>query len=112
MEGKAKRFVKNLINRLTPFDRRKTLLLLAGLFVASIHLAHSSETRALIDRPAADSGPTEISVGIWFVDINSIDSAQQSFGADIAVVLRWKDSRLAHTGSGIAHYALDQIWHP
>src|SRR4029077_3094106 len=112
MEGKAKRFVKNLINRLTPFDRRKTLLLLAGLFVASIQLAHSSETRTLIDRPAADSGPTEISVGIWFVDINSIDSAQQSFGADIAVVLRWKDSRLAHTGSGIAHYALDQIWHP
>ena len=96
----------------SPFDLQRRLLLLTGLFVASIQLAYSSETLTLIDRPAADSGPTEISVGIWFVDINSIDSAQQSFGADIAVVLRWKDSRLAHTGSGIVHYALDQIWHP
>jgi hypothetical protein len=46
------------------------------------------------------------------VDITSIDSAQQNFTADIAVVLRWKDARLAHTGTGIAHYALDQIWTP
>ena len=27
-------------------------------------------------------------------------------------MLRWKDARLAHTGTGIAHYALDQIWTP
>jgi hypothetical protein len=91
---------------------KKIRCLLVVLLAMSIKLAYSSETLTLIDRPAADSGPTEISVGIWFVDINSIDSAQQSFGADIAVVLRWKDSRLAHTGSGVAHYALDQIWHP
>jgi hypothetical protein len=46
------------------------------------------------------------------VDMTNIDSAQQSFTADIAVVLRWKDARLAHTGTGVAHYALDQIWTP
>jgi len=46
------------------------------------------------------------------VDINSIDSAQQNFTADIAIVLRWKDTRLAHTGTGAVHYALDQIWTP
>jgi len=46
------------------------------------------------------------------VDIISIDSAQQSFSADIAVVLRWRDSRLAHSGSGVVHYSLDQIWQP
>jgi len=66
----------------------------------------------LIDRPNADSGPTEISVGMWVVDISSIDSAQQTFTAEIAVVLRWKDPRLAHTGKGIARYPLEQIWHP
>jgi Neurotransmitter-gated ion-channel ligand binding domain len=27
-------------------------------------------------------------------------------------VLRWKDPRLAHTGSGIARYPLEQVWHP
>ena len=66
----------------------------------------------LIDRPNADSGPTEISVGMWVVDISSIDSAQQTFTAEIAVVLRWKDPRLTHTGNGVVRYPLEQIWHP
>jgi neurotransmitter-gated ion-channel len=46
------------------------------------------------------------------VDISNIDSAQQNFTADVAVVLRWRDPRLAHTGTGLVHYALDQIWSP
>jgi hypothetical protein len=95
-----------------PFGLPKRFLLLAGLFTVSIPLAFSSETPALIERPDANSRPTEISVLIWVVDIHGIDSAQQSFTADIVVVLRWKDSRLAHTGTGVAHYALDQIWNP
>lgn len=87
-------------------------LLLAGLLAASIHLAHSSDPPTLIERPNANAGPTQVSVGIWIVDINSIDSAQQSFGADVFIALRWRDPRLAHTGAGVAHYALDQIWNP
>src|SRR6266705_1352230 len=82
------------------------------LFATSIRLALGSEAPALIDRPNADSGPTQISVGIWLADISNIDSAQQSFTAEIAVVLRWKDPRLAHTGKGIVRYPLEQIWHP
>ena len=82
------------------------------LFAASIQLALGSEAPPLIDRPNADSGPTEISVGIWVVDINSIDSAQQTFTAEIAVVLRWKDPRLAHTANGVGRYPREQIWHP
>ncbi len=82
------------------------------LFATSIQLALGSEAPALIDRPNADSGPTQISVGIWVADISNIDSAQQNFTAELAVVLRWKDSRLAHTGKGIVRYPLEQIWHP
>jgi len=87
-------------------------LFFAGFLAASIPLAHSAEGPTLIERPNANAGPTQISVGIWVVDINNIDSAQQSFTADVAVILQWKDPRLSHTGSGIAHYPLDQIWHP
>ena len=100
------------MNSRAPFALPKRSLLLAGLFAVSIHMAFSSETPALIDRPDAGSGPTQISTLIWVVDINGIDSARQSFTADIVVVLRWKDPRLAHTGSGVARYALDQIWNP
>ena len=86
--------------------------LLVAIFALSILLVHGAETPALIERPAADAGPTQVSVGIWVVDISNIDSAQQTFTADIAIVLPWKDARLAHTGTGVAHYALDQIWSP
>jgi len=82
------------------------------LFALSTRLALGSEAPALIDRPNADSGPTQISVGIWVADISNIDSVQQDFTAELAVVLRWKDSRLAHTGKGIVRYPLEQIWHP
>src|SRR2546430_6892054 len=91
----------------------KRFVFLPVVFVAmSIQLVRSAEAPALIERPASENGPTQVSVGIWIVDINNIDSAQQNFTADIAIVLRWKDARLAHTGTGAVHYALDQIWTP
>jgi len=86
--------------------------LVVSILLRSIQLASSAEMPPLIDRPNADSGPTEISVGIWVVDISSIDSAQQTFTAEIAVVLRWKDPRLVHIGNGVVRYPLEQIWHP
>jgi len=46
------------------------------------------------------------------VDITNIDSAQQNFTAEVAIVLRWKDPRLTHTGDGIVRYPLEQVWHP
>ncbi len=91
---------------------RTKFLLVAGLLVGSARLAASAEAPTLIERPNANSGPTQISVAIWFVDVSSIDSAQQNFTADVVVVLRWKDPRLARTGGGVALYPLDQIWNP
>ena len=87
-------------------SKRFCSALVVSILVRSIQLASSAEMPPLIDRPNADSGPTEISVGMWVVDISSIDSAQQTFTAEIAVVLRWKDPRLAHTGKGIVRYPL------
>jgi hypothetical protein len=86
-------------------------ILVAVLVAMSIQLARSTEAAAVIDRPNADSGPTQISVGIWVLDINKIDSAEQTFTAEVGLVLRWKDPRLTHTGSGVVRYPLEQIWH-
>jgi len=87
--------------------------ILVVVFVAmSIQLVRGAETPALIERPASGNSPTQVSVGIWIVDISKIDSAEQSFTAEVAVVLRWKDPRLAHTGNGVVRYPLEQIWHP
>jgi Neurotransmitter-gated ion-channel ligand binding domain/Neurotransmitter-gated ion-channel transmembrane region len=91
--------------------KRIGLSLVSLLAVLILH-SHGAEMPTAIDRPSADAGPTDISVGIWIVDISNIDSAQQSFTAEIALVLRWKDPRLAHTGSGVVRYPLEQVWHP
>lgn len=91
---------------------RRILFRFFVLFAISSEVARSAETRALIDRPAVGAGPTQVSVGIWIVDITNIDSAQENFTADLAIVFHWKDARLAHTGTGVAYYALDQIWSP
>jgi hypothetical protein len=92
--------------------RGTKFLFLAGFLAASIQPAHGSEAPTLTERPNADAGPTQVSVGIWIVDINNIDSAQQSFGADVFIALSWKDPRLAHTGTGVAHSSLDHLESP
>ena len=89
----------------------KQILVVVSLAM-SIQLVRSAEAPAVIERPRSGNGATQVSVGIWIVDINDIDSAKQNFTADIAIVLRWKDARLAHTGTGTVHSALHEIWTP
>ena len=91
---------------------KKNYLSLVSLLAISILDAGGAEMPAVIERPRADDGPTRVSIGIWMVDITSIDSAQQSFTAEMALVLRWNDPRLAHTGNGVVRYPLEQVWHP
>ncbi len=86
--------------------------LLVLLFAMSIQFARGAEIPGVIERPEPSDRPTKISTGIWIVDITNIDSAQQNFTAEVAIVLRWKDPRLAHTGKGVVRYSLEQIWHP
>src|SRR3954468_15483357 len=93
-------------------SKRFCSALFVSILLRSIQPAGSAEEPPQIDRPNADSGSTEISIGMWVADISSIDSAQQTFTAEIAVVLRWKDPRLVHTGNGIVRHPREQIWHP
>src|SRR6266403_3241204 len=91
---------------------KTVLFLFLVLFAMATQLVRSAEAPALIERPQGEAGPTRVSAGIWMVDITNIDSAQQNFTAQVAVVLRWRDPRLTHTGNGIVRYPLEQVWHP
>jgi len=91
---------------------KKVRFLLLVLLAISIQFAHGAEAPDVIERPGADDGPTQVSTGIWMVDVTDIDSAQQNFTAEVAIVLRWKDTRFAHTGTGIVRYPLEKVWHP
>lgn len=63
-------------------------------------------------RPGAESGATRISVDAWFADISKIDSAAQTFSANVVLVLRWHDPGLAHRDAETRTYAAGDVWHP
>ena len=63
-------------------------------------------------RPSPETGPTQVEVAIGLLDIDNINSATQTFYANVFVGLTWKDTRLAHAGSGSIKYSLHTIWTP
>lgn len=98
--------------------------LIGVMFVAALHLPAMASALELIPagpraaavpflaRPNAEAGPTKVSVAMWLVDIDSIDSAAQNFTVNLFIALRWKDPRLRHRESGPKRYELTQIWNP
>jgi len=65
-----------------------------------------------IRRPLKGQGPTKIYVAIGLLDIDEIDSANQSFVANVYFEIRWYDSRLKHSGVGRKVVPMNSIWHP
>jgi hypothetical protein len=63
-------------------------------------------------RPETDAGPTKVGYVIWIGDITRIDSAAQTFSANLVIFLRWRDPQLAHAGPGTKQFALDSVWNP
>jgi hypothetical protein len=62
-------------------------------------------------RPGADGGPTEVSLGLYVIDVGSIDDVAQGFNADFYVRARWDDPRLGGVPSG-CRISLNQVWTP
>ncbi len=65
-----------------------------------------------LSRPNSDKGPTQVFVTVKILDIDSIDSQDQSFQANLFLRATWKDSRLAHDGSGPIGLGMEEAWHP
>ena len=63
-------------------------------------------------RPDAETGPTRVSVAAWFADVSKIDSAAQTFSANLVLALRWSDPSLAHRDAETRTYALGDVWYP
>lgn len=62
------------------------------------------------ERPDPNGAPTQVSIGIYVIDIGRINDVDQSFSGDVYLQLRWKDPRLA----SVAHckFTLDEVWNP
>jgi len=70
----------------------------------------------LFDRPDPESVPTKIYIGLYLLDLISIDDVNQSFTADLFAMVRWNDPRLAIKDPSetqiLRNFDLEEIWHP
>jgi len=68
------------------------------------------------DRPDPEGVPTKVYVGLYLIDIISIDDVHQSFRADFYAIARWNDPRLAIANPSEAqmlrNFDIEEIWHP
>lgn len=63
-------------------------------------------------RPNPGDGVTEISVGLYLIDVSKIDGADQSFTADLFILLHWHDPRLEGLFESTQRVSLDTVWNP
>ena len=89
-----------------PLSRIFPLLALVG---ALMSVSVSAET----GRPNPEGGPTPVELNIFLLDLDGIDSANQSFQANVYFEATWKDPRLAEASrGGDVTRRLEEIWHP
>ena len=88
------------------------IFLLFCIFFGILKEDAASAQERHFTRPSAKAGPTTVSVTVWVIDIDSINSAQQNFVANVFLALRWKDDRLAYRNGSVRKYQLADIWNP
>jgi hypothetical protein len=92
---------------LTVQDLVTKLLLFVSLVASSVPA--SADTAP----PESEQGPTEVQVEIFLLDLDAVDSANQSFDANVYFEATWKDSRLGDEAKNqISTRRLDEVWHP
>ena len=62
--------------------------------------------------PPASEGPVPVTVLVYMLDLDSVDSSQQTFTANVFLKYDWDDPRLAHEGEGPVIMGMDEIWNP
>ena len=114
--------------------RLKYQLLILSLFAISSSLASAQEIGATdpgigvasgpapsvtleepkpeLARPTAWGEPTEVQIGIYVIDIDEVNSADQSFAASVYFQAKWQNPLLAHEGPGPKLRNLTDVWNP
>jgi len=63
-------------------------------------------------RPGVGGQPLTINGTLFLLDVSKIDGADQSFTADVFMVLQWQDERLASAAEGMRRLPLNNVWNP
>ena len=80
------------------------------LLLVSVPIAHAGTNTG---RPNPEQGPTTVTVDIFLLDLDAVDSAAQSFDANVYFEASWRDPRLIDESlRGSRTLSLKEIWHP
>jgi hypothetical protein len=63
-------------------------------------------------RPGAGGGADSISIFPLVLDVSRVDDADQSFTADLFLLMRWQDPRLEGVFDSAQRVPLDTVWNP
>lgn len=87
-------------------------MILNKIFFLLLIVLMDQSALANISRPGESSHPTKVYVSIYFLDLDSVDTADQSYKANIYFIYRWHDPRLAHKSPGSIIRPLHEVWNP
>jgi hypothetical protein len=82
------------------------------LFLGALLVQFAELSHAEISQPRNADGITEVTIGVYVLDIDGIDTANQSFTANIALIMSWHDPRLAQTEADRVSVPLNNVWNP
>jgi Neurotransmitter-gated ion-channel ligand binding domain len=97
----------NVKRKLKPF----VIVIRSVLILGLATLTSVCHAQVGASRPTKDGSPTPVRVGIFVLNVDKIDSAEQTFSASVYLETRWHDPSLAHSRKTVKR-PLDQIWHP
>ena len=92
----------------------QVLLLYFSLVSMGAH-ANCAAPDATTVRPGAGDGPTDVSIGLYVLDLSKIDEFDQSFQVDFMVDVFWHDQRLgevAHAHVSPCQFKIEEVWNP
>jgi hypothetical protein len=88
------------------------LSILSLLLISTMTAAAAGADELAGTRPGPEGRPLTMNGTLFLLDVSKIDGADQSFTADVFMMLQWKDERLASETNGLRRVPLDSVWNP
>ena len=87
--------------------------LLTPVAIAQTGADPASARGEMVPRPGPEDTPTEVTIGLYFLDVARIDDVAQEFTADVLVQALWTDPRLADPEAPPTRVVpRTEIWNP
>jgi len=82
------------------------------VWLALMILVFAYQTEGANLRPGSDEVPTPVDVLIFVLDLDEVQTADQSFVANVFLEYRWHDPRLVHQDKTERVKPLNDVWNP